>query len=164
MSAFTHACLVGGSADLGPTCCAPFTASDIYLKAVKSNCIFLTLHLGILPFEEKHMSTRHSRQPWPTPRHRGVAQVIGRPKILAQDLAIGAQDAIICCTIVENGRDAQGGGECFKNRKPIGQELLVSMAEQKHCYIHSRFKSPLFRSLSSPFSDYSPTYLPIYYV
>ena len=57
---------------------------------------------------------------------------------------------------------AQGGGGSFKNRKPIGEVGCCEsrMAERIHWWTERWLRSPLFLSLSPPFSDYLPTYLP----
>ena len=63
---------------------------------------------------------------------------------------------------------AQGGGESFKNRKPIGEVGCCEsrMAERNHWWTERWLKSPLFLSLSLSLflwlSTYLPTYLSIY--
>ena len=63
---------------------------------------------------------------------------------------------------------AQGGSGSFKNRKPIGEIGCCEsgMAKRIHWWTERCLRSPLFLSLSLPFSDYLPiylsTYLPIY--
>ena len=66
--------------------------------------------------------------------------------------------------ICHNGTTAQGGGGSFKNRKPIGEVGCCEsrMVEQKLWWIDRCFRSPLFLSLSCPFSDYLFTHRPIY--
>ena len=55
-------------------------------------------------------------------------------------------------------------GGSFKNGRPIGEVGYCESrpAEQRHWWIDRCFGSPLFLSLSCPFSNYLPTYLPIY--
>ena len=73
------------------------------------------------------------------------------------------------CLVVEHhhfctSSTAQGGGGSFKNRKPIGEVGCCEsrMAERSHWWTERWLRSLLFLSLSVSFSDYLPTYPPIY--